>query len=66
MTEEAEPRDRAQIYARVGLQMIYRPGTQTVLAQVTSSALDGVANVCPEGDLNPYYMVQLREDLFLP
>jgi hypothetical protein len=43
----AEPRDRAEIFARVGLQMIYRPSTETVLAQVTSSALDGVAHVCP-------------------
>ena len=32
----AEPRERAEIYARVGLQMIYRPGTETVLAQITS------------------------------
>jgi hypothetical protein len=50
----AEPRDRAEIYARVGLQMIYRPGTETVLAQVTSSALDDVANVCPRIDTNQY------------
>ena len=50
--KSAEPRDRAEIYARVGLQMIYRPGTETVLAQVTSSALDGVDNVCPRIDTN--------------
>jgi site-specific DNA recombinase len=47
---DADPRDRADIYARVGLQMVYRPGTETVLAQVTSSAVDGVANVCPRTD----------------
>jgi site-specific DNA recombinase len=54
LLNQAEPRDRAEIYARVGLKMIYQPGAETVLAQVTSSALDGVANVCPRGDLNPH------------
>jgi site-specific DNA recombinase len=33
--QNADPTDRAEIYARVGLQMTYRPGTQTVIAEVT-------------------------------
>jgi site-specific DNA recombinase len=65
LLQNADPHDRAEIYGRVGLQMIYRPGTETVLAQVTSSALDGVGNVCPRPELNPNYMVRFAEDLVL-
>jgi site-specific DNA recombinase len=54
LLHEADPIDRAEIYARVGLQMIYRPGTETLIAEVTSPAIDGVLNVCPRGDLNPH------------
>lgn len=60
---DAEPSDRAEIYARVGLQMIYRPGTQTVLAQVTSSALDGVASVCPEPNTRNIHTVVAMKEL---
>jgi site-specific DNA recombinase len=50
----ADPRDRAEIYSRVGLRMIYRPGTETLLAQVVSTAIDRVPVWCPRGDLNPH------------
>jgi hypothetical protein len=32
--------------------MIYRPGTETVLAEVRSNDIDRVPVMCPEGDLN--------------
>jgi site-specific DNA recombinase len=38
----ADQYDRAEIYARIGLQMIYRPGTETVLAGIRSKELDRV------------------------
>jgi hypothetical protein len=55
--------DRAEIHARIGLQMIYRPGTETVLAEVRSNDIDRVPVMCPEPELNPYHMVKLRKDL---
>jgi site-specific DNA recombinase len=36
LLRKADPLDRAEIYARIGLQMTYRPGTSTVLAEVRS------------------------------
>jgi hypothetical protein len=48
----ADPSEKAEIYSRLGLQLTYRPGAQTLIAEVTASAIDGVNNVCPEGDPN--------------
>ncbi|GID32905.1 recombinase family protein [Paractinoplanes brasiliensis] len=45
---------RAEIYSRIGLQMQYRPGTGTVLAEIRSTDVDRVPVMCPEGDLNPH------------
>jgi hypothetical protein len=44
----ADQDDRAEIYTRIGLQMTYRPGTETVLAEVRSNDLDRVPVMCPE------------------
>ncbi|WP_305788370.1 recombinase family protein [Symbioplanes lichenis] len=67
LLRQADQHDRAEIYARIGLQMIYRPGTGTVLAEVRSDKIDpgnkNTATVeddhrvpawCPRGDLNPH------------
>ena len=54
LLKQADTRDRAEIYSRVGLRMTYRPGTETVLAEIVSSDLDGVPMRCPRGDLNPH------------
>jgi site-specific DNA recombinase len=54
LLRKAEQADRAEIYTRIGLQMTYRPGTETVLAEVRSNDLDRVPVMCPEGDLNPH------------
>jgi hypothetical protein len=48
---EADPRDRAELYSRIGLRMTYKPGTETVMAEVVSD-LGRVLNVCPRGDVN--------------
>ena len=42
LLRRAEKHDRAEISARVGLEMIYRPGTETVPAEVRSKDLDRV------------------------
>ncbi|OJF10745.1 recombinase family protein [Couchioplanes caeruleus] len=50
LLRRAERQDRAEIYTRIGLQMIYRPGTETVLAEVRSKEIDRVPVWCPRGD----------------
>jgi site-specific DNA recombinase len=54
LLRRADQHDRAEIYTRIGLQMQYRPGTGTVLAEIRSSEVDRVPVMCPEGDLNPH------------
>jgi hypothetical protein len=38
----ANPRDRAELYSRIGLRMIYRPGPETVIVEVVTPAINGV------------------------
>ena len=53
LLRDADPRDRAELYSRIGLRMTYQPGPETVIAEVATPAI-GVFNTCPEGDLNPH------------
>jgi hypothetical protein len=48
LLRKADQHDRAEIYARIGLQMQYRPATGTVLAEIRSTELDRVPVMCPE------------------
>jgi site-specific DNA recombinase len=66
LLRNADPRDRAELYSRIGLRLTYQPGPETVIAEVVTPANGRVFDMCPEGDVNPYYMVKLRDDLFLP
>ncbi|GAA1870308.1 hypothetical protein GCM10009687_42630 [Asanoa iriomotensis] len=50
----ADPRDKAELYSRIGLRMTYQPGPETMIAEVISPAIDGVFDMCPRGDLNPH------------
>jgi site-specific DNA recombinase len=43
----ADPRDRAEIYSRIGFRMTYRPGTETLLTRVVSTAINHVPVRCP-------------------
>ena len=52
LLKQAEKQDRAEIYSRLGLRMTYRPGTETVLAEIVSTNLDRVGDVCPRIDVN--------------
>ena len=49
----ADPRDRAELYSRIGLRLTYQPGPETVIAEVATPAIR-VFDMCPEGDLNPH------------
>ncbi|MEV7624081.1 recombinase family protein [Actinoplanes sp. NPDC089786] len=42
----ADPRDKAELYSRIGLRMTYRPGPETVIAEVVTSATR-VFDWCP-------------------
>jgi hypothetical protein len=66
LLRDADPRDKAEIYSRLGLQLSYEPGTETLIAEVTSAAIDGVNNVCPRPNMNPFHIFRLSEDLLLP
>jgi site-specific DNA recombinase len=64
LLHNADPLDRTEIYARVGLQMTYRPGTETVIAEVISPAIDGVLDVCPT-DTDPKYTIEFGGDILI-
>jgi site-specific DNA recombinase len=55
--------DRAEIYSRIGLRMTYRPGTETMLAEVVSSDLDGVPTWCPRTDKSGIHTVITSTEL---
>ncbi|MBL7255943.1 recombinase family protein [Paractinoplanes lichenicola] len=50
----ADPQDRAELYSRIGLRLTYKPGSETLMAEVATPADLRVFNTCPEGDLNPH------------
>jgi hypothetical protein len=62
---DADPADKAKIYAGVGLRLTYEPGQNKVIAEAKPAAImyDGS---CPRRDLNPNYMVVVRQELLLP
>ncbi|MEV6302426.1 recombinase family protein [Actinoplanes sp. NPDC051861] len=51
---KADPRDKAELYSRLGLRMTYQPGPETLKAEIVSDDFGRVLNVCPRGDLNPH------------
>ncbi|GAA0577187.1 recombinase family protein [Paractinoplanes ferrugineus] len=54
LLRDADPRDRAELYSRLGLRMTYQPGPETLMAEVATPADLRVFDMCPEGDLNPH------------
>ncbi|GGN75039.1 putative recombinase [Actinoplanes lobatus] len=54
LLRDADPRDKAELYSRIGLRMIYRPGLETLIAEVSTPASSRVFDWCPRGDLNPH------------
>ncbi|WP_071803068.1 zinc ribbon domain-containing protein [Couchioplanes caeruleus] len=57
---EADPRDKAELYSRIGLRMTFKPGAKTLKAEIMSSDLGRVLNVCPRGDTNHYPILAVR------
>ena len=55
LLRDANPRDKAELYSRIGLRLTYKPGPETVIAEVCTPANDlRVFDWCPRGDLNPH------------
>jgi hypothetical protein len=48
LLRDADPRDKAELYSRLGLRMTYRPGRETVIAEVVTPATR-VFDWCPRG-----------------
>ncbi len=54
LLRDADPRDNAELYSRIGLRMTYRRGPETLIAEVCTPASSRVFDWCPRGDLNPH------------
>ena len=52
LLKRADQQNRAEISMRIGLEMTYRPGTETVAAEVRSKEIDRVP-VAPEDPHSP-------------
>jgi hypothetical protein len=66
LLRQAEPHDRAEIYTRIGLRMNYRPGTETVLAEVRSTDADRVPMWCPRLNTRDTLTVITTGELVVP
>ena len=51
---DADPRDRADLYSRIGLRMNCQPDLETLKAEVVTDDFGLVLNVCPRIDTNRY------------
>ena len=50
-----DPRDKAEVYSRIGLRMTYEPGPEMIKAEVVSNDLGRVLDVCPRPDVDLRY-----------
>ncbi|MBO3736548.1 hypothetical protein [Actinoplanes flavus] len=51
---DADPRDKAELHSRIGLRMTYRPGLETLIAEVSTPASSRVFDWCPRIDTHRY------------
>lgn len=65
LLRDADPRDRAELYSRLGLRMTYRPGPETLMAEVVTPADLRVFDMCPEGDLTPHLQHPRNSRVFM-
>ncbi len=49
----ADPADKAEVYAQLGLTLTYRPQEQMVLSE-SRPVHPMYVRMCPRGDLNPH------------
>jgi site-specific DNA recombinase len=51
---DADPREKGDVYRRLGLRLTYRPGDRTVRAETSLDPHSWGYGSCPRGDLNPH------------
>ena len=54
MSRAADPRDKAEVYGRIGLRTTHEPGPEMIKAEVVNDNLGRVLDVCPMIDTNQY------------
>jgi len=64
LLRDADPRDKAEPYARIGLRMTYRPGPETMIAEVVTPAI-GVFDGCPRTNTRDIHTVIAAGELAL-
>ncbi|WP_412749746.1 hypothetical protein [Krasilnikovia sp. M28-CT-15] len=47
LLRDADPRDKAELYSRIGLRLTYQPGPETMIAEVVTPANSRVFAWCP-------------------
>jgi hypothetical protein len=57
LLRDADPRDKAELYSRIGLRLTYQPGPETVIAEVVTPANSRVFNMCPEPNTRDIHTV---------
>jgi site-specific DNA recombinase len=66
LLRDADPRDKAELYSRIGLRLTYQPGPETMIAEVATPANDHrVFNWCPRIDTMDGHTVITRGELAL-
>ncbi|MFI7603425.1 hypothetical protein [Actinoplanes sp. NPDC049681] len=50
LLRDADPRDKAELYSRIGLRLTYQPGPGTMIAEVVTPANARVFDWCPRTD----------------
>nr|WP_242625355.1 recombinase family protein [Krasilnikovia cinnamomea] len=53
LLRDADPRDKAELYSRIGLRLTYQPGPETMIAEVVTPANSRVFDWCPRIDTHP-------------
>ncbi|HEX8344406.1 MAG TPA: recombinase family protein [Actinoplanes sp.] len=59
----ADPRDKAELYSRIGLRMTYKPGAKTLKAEIVSTDLGRVLTVCPRPNTRDIHTVIATREL---
>lgn len=65
VVRQADPRDKAELYAQLDLKLTYRPQEQTVRAEARFDPHSSENGLCPRTDLDLFYMITTREQLQL-
>ncbi|BEL04460.1 hypothetical protein Q0Z83_026510 [Actinoplanes sichuanensis] len=63
LLREADPRDKAELYSRIGLRMTYRPGPETLIAEVFTPASSRVFDWCPRPNTQDKHTTIIKGEL---